>query len=126
APARAGGPGPPQRGRSRLAPVAARESCGETEHTLEGTRKLFLRGGGGSWKTILSLPRDRDDIPVREEWYVLAADPAEHHDARPSPERVADLRRRALGRFVEDRGRAAAAPEVRLPAEQRQRLRALR
>jgi arylsulfatase A-like enzyme len=121
----AGVAAPPQRGRSLLSSLSPREAYGETEHTADGTRKLFLRAGAGSWKTILSLPRDRSDKAVREEWYDLAADPAERRDQPPRSDRAESLRRQALARFAEDRGRGGEAPAVHLTPEQRERLRAL-
>jgi arylsulfatase A-like enzyme len=121
----AGVAAPPQRGRSLLSPLAPREAYGETQHTLDGTRKLFLRAGAASWKTILSLPRDGSDKTVREEWYDLSGDPGERRDAAPRADRAEELRRRALARFAEDRGRGGEAPAVHLTPEQRERLRAL-
>jgi arylsulfatase A-like enzyme len=120
----AGVAAPPQRGRSLLSPLAPREAYGETEHTADGTRKLFLRAGAGAWKAILSLPRS-GETSAREEWYDLAADPGERRASPPRPDRAEELRRRALARFAEDRGRGGEAPAVRLTPEQRERLRAL-
>jgi arylsulfatase A-like enzyme len=115
---------PSMRGRSLLRTAAEREAYGETDHTIDGTRKLFLRGGAGRWKGILSLARD-SGAPVREEWYDLAADPGE---TRSSPGAAAGaidaLRQRALARWRADRA-GAAGPPVALTPEQKERLRAL-
>lgn len=112
------------RGQSLLKPAAPRPAYGETEHTPDGTRKLFLRGGQGRWKTILSLPR-RDETPTQEEWYDLAADPREMRNHSPRDEVAGSLRKEALGRFKETRQGGSQAPTVALSAEQREQLRAL-
>ena len=121
----AGVPRPPsQQGRSLLGPVVARTAYGETEHTADGTRKLFLRAGQGSWKSILSLPR-RGETPAREEWYDLAADPRETQSRSPRDDVAGSLRKEALLRFRQSRQGAGEAPAVALTAEQREQLRAL-
>jgi arylsulfatase A-like enzyme len=111
-------------GRSLLTSPGAREAYGETDHTDDGTHKLFLRGAQGRWKAIVSL--SRADRTVRAtEWYDLASDPAEQRPAAPPPDVAEALRRRAVGRWQQ--GRAASAPgkAVALTPEQRDRLRAL-
>src|SRR6185503_15755997 len=64
------------RGRSLFAGGDAREAYGETDHTPDRTRKLFLRAGQSRWKAIVSLSPDGTAI-AREEWYDLASDPGE-------------------------------------------------
>jgi arylsulfatase A-like enzyme len=113
-----------QQGRSLLGPVAARPAYGETEHTADGTRKLFLRAGQGSWKTILSVPR-QGETPVREEWYDLATDAKETQSRAPRDDVAGSLRKEALARFKQSRQGAGAAPAVALTPEQREQLRAL-
>jgi arylsulfatase A-like enzyme len=110
-------------GRSLLRAAAERDAYGETDHTADGTRKLFLRGGQGRWKAVLSLARDTGAV-AREEWYDLGYDPGETVNS-PPPEAQADaLRQRALGRWRQGRA-GAAGPAVALTPEQRERLRAL-
>jgi arylsulfatase A-like enzyme len=111
-------------GRSLLAPLPEREAFGETDHTNDGTRKLFVRAGQGRGKTILSLRRE-DAVPAREEWYDLASDPGETRSSPPRPEAAEVIRRRAIDHWKQARGRGAGAPVVTLSAEQRERLRAL-
>jgi arylsulfatase A-like enzyme len=111
-------------GTSLLAPVASREAYGETDHTVDGTRKLFLRGGEKRWKAIFSL--DPKDASVRkEEWYDLAVDPGESRSTPPPPAVADPARRLALERWKAARGLGAGAPAVILSPEQRERLRAL-
>ena len=117
-------PQPSHAGRSLLAALPERDAYGETEHTADGTSRLFLRGGAGRWKTILSLDRASGE-PRKEEWYDLRADPAEQRDARPRVEVADAIRKRALGRWRDGRARGVGAPAVELTPEQRERLRAL-
>jgi arylsulfatase A-like enzyme len=114
----------PLAGRSLLASPGEREVYGETDHTVDRTRKLFLRAGAGRWKTILSLAPDGTKV-VREEWYDLALDKAEQRNA-PPPQAAADaIRARALERWHSGRGRGGEAPTVHLTPEQLERLNAL-
>jgi arylsulfatase A-like enzyme len=110
-------------GRSLLLRASDREAYGETDHTVDGTYKLFLRTGARGWKSIVSL--DREGASVRaEEWYDLSADPGESHPAAPPP--AADpMRRRALERWKTARRLGAGAPAIDLSPEQRERLRSL-
>src|SRR6185436_4892190 len=63
---------PAAQGKSLLAPAGAeREAYGETDHTTDGTRKLFLRAGEGRWKGVLSLDASGARIK-RQEWFDLA------------------------------------------------------
>lgn len=113
-------------GRSLLAPVSGdREAYGETDHTVDGSHKLFLRAGARRWKAILSL--DPSGGSVRgEEWYDLAADPSEKASARPPAAAADAIRARALARWKTGRGTSASsARPVCLTAEQKERLRAL-
>jgi arylsulfatase A-like enzyme len=112
-------------GRSLLTPAAGpREAYGETDHTTDGTHKLFLRGAQGRWKTIVSL--SRADRSIREtEWYDLSSDPGEKRNVSPPPELAEALRRRAVGRWQAARARSAPGPAVSLTSGQRDRLRAL-
>ena len=111
-------------GRSLLAPLPEREAYGETDHTSDGTRKLFARTGQGRGKTILSLRRE-DAVPAGEEWFDLASDPGETQSRPPRAEAAEAIRRRAIDRWKQARGRGAGAPAVKLSEEQRERLRAL-
>jgi arylsulfatase A-like enzyme len=121
----AGVPVPPSvTGRSLLAPLAAREAYGETDQTVDGTHKLFLRGGASRWKAILSLSSDAAEVRG-EEWYDLASDPTERKSVPPLPAVADPIRRRALERWRADRGAGGAARPVCLSPEQQERLRAL-
>jgi arylsulfatase A-like enzyme len=112
------------RGRSLLTPLPEREAFGETDHTNDGTRKLFVRAGEGRGKTILSLKRE--DLKVAsEEWYDLATDPGETRSRPPRDDAAEVLRRRAIDHWKQVRQTGAGAPDVKLTAEQRERLRAL-
>jgi arylsulfatase A-like enzyme len=111
-------------GRSLLAGPGDRDAYGETDHTVDGTRKLFLRGGAGRWKAIFSLSADGGETRA-EEWYDLASDPAERRSVVPAPAVADPIRRRALERWRADRGGGSAARPVCLTPEQQERLRAL-
>jgi arylsulfatase A-like enzyme len=114
-------------GRSLLAPLPAdgREAYGETDHTVDGTRKLFLRAGASRWKAIFSLTPDGSGVRA-EEWYDLAADPREVRSAPPAAAAAEPIRTRALARWKAGRAAGAAgARPVCLSAEQKERLRAL-
>jgi arylsulfatase A-like enzyme len=114
----------PMQGRSLLARAGDREEYGETDHTVDGTHKLFLRGGARRWKTILSL--DREGASVRgEEWYDLSVDSGESRSVPPPPATADAMRRLALQRWKAARRLGAGAPAVNLSPEQRERLRAL-
>jgi len=120
----AGLPIPPSvQGRSLLRPANERDAFGEPDHTADGTRKLFLRGGQGPWKAIFSLHRDSGAL-AREEWYDLARDAGEASSGTPPAAHAEALRQRALARWRADRA-GAAGPKVELTPEQRERLRAL-
>jgi arylsulfatase A-like enzyme len=114
---------PAQQGRSLLAPLGEREAYGETDHTTDRTRKLFLRAGAGRWKAILSLSPEGEQR--RCEWYDLASDPGETKDAAVPLAFADGVRARALERWREARGKGGPAPAVQLTPEQRERLRAL-
>ena len=107
-----------------LGPLPAREAYGETDHTVDGTRKLFLRGGAAHWKAILSLSPDGTETR-KEEWYDLASDPGERESIVPLPAVADPIRRRARERWRGDRGGGVAARPVCLSPEQQERLRAL-
>jgi arylsulfatase A-like enzyme len=111
-------------GRSLLAPLSEREAYGETDHTMDRSRKLFVRAGAQRWKAILSLSADGRKL-LGEEWYDLAVDPRETHPGPPSAAAADAIRLRAIERWRSDRTRGAGAPEVALTEEQRERLRAL-
>ena len=118
----AGVPIPPtMQGRSLLGPLPAREAYGETDHTVDGTRKLFLRGGAAHWKAILSLSPDGTETR-KEEWYDLASDPGERESIVPLPAVADPIRRRARERWRGDRGGGVAARPVCLSPEQQERL----
>lgn len=117
-------PLPGQQGQSLLSPLPERETYGETDHTTDGSHKLFLRGGASRWKAILALRPDRPE-PLSEEWFDLAKDAAESRDQRPREAVAAAIRQRAIDRWREGRARGSGAPPVTLTPEQRERLRAL-
>jgi arylsulfatase A-like enzyme len=121
----AGVPAPPSvAGRSLLASLPEREAYGETDQTVDGTHKLFLRGGAARWKAILSLSSDGKETRG-EEWYDLSSDPVERKSVPPAPTVADPIRRRALERWRADRGAGGAARPVCLSPEQQERLRAL-
>jgi arylsulfatase A-like enzyme len=123
----AGVPVPPgASGRAWLAsaPVPDREAYGETDQTVDGTHKLFLRGGGSRWKAIVSLSAGGGET-VSEEWYDLASDPAERKSVVPAAAIADPIRQRALARWRAGRGAGGTARPVCLSAEQQERLRAL-
>src|SRR6185503_19464866 len=111
-------------GTSLLSSPGAREAYGETDHTTDGTYKLFLRGAQGRWKTIVSLSRADRSVQAAE-WYDLASDPAEKRSVSPPADVAEALRRRAVGRWSKARSASAAGPAVSLSPEQRDKLRAL-
>ncbi len=112
-------------GRSLLRAAAdPREAYGETDNATDGTRKLFLRAGGSRWKSILSLAPDGRSVQ-QEEWYDLAADPAEKRSALPAAAVAEGIRQRGIARWRADRARAGAPRRVCLTPEQAERLRAL-
>jgi arylsulfatase A-like enzyme len=120
-----GAPPPPSMtGHSLLSVLPEREAYGETDHTTDGTRKVFLRGGAGRWKAILSLAPDGQEARG-EEWYDLASDPGEHKSIVPAAAIADPIRRRALERWRVDRGGGGAPRPVCLTPEQQERLRAL-
>jgi arylsulfatase A-like enzyme len=113
-------------GRSLLSAAPAdREAYGETDHTVDGTHKLFLRAGASRWKAIVTL--DPSGASVRnEEWYDLAADPLEKRSAPPAAAAADAIRARAVARWKAGRAAgASAAKPVCLSDEQKERLRAL-
>jgi arylsulfatase A-like enzyme len=117
-------PGPAMKGVSLLRPVAdAREMYGETDHTLDGARLSFLRGGARSWKAIL-----RSDAARREErsseWYDLARDPGEKTNRPPADALRSSIEARAKDLALKSRSAAASKP-VELSPEQKEKLRAL-
>jgi len=114
----------PLEGKSLLAPPGERDAYGETDHTTDGTPKLFLRGGGGRWKTILSLSRDGREVR-QEDWFDLASDPGEGRSVPPTAGVAETIRRRAVERWRAGRGEGTGAPSVKLTPDQVERLRAL-
>jgi arylsulfatase A-like enzyme len=111
-------------GRSLLGPPPEREAYGETDQTVDGTHKLFLRGGASRWKAILNLRADATGTSG-EEWYDLSSDPTERMSVPPAPHVADPIRRRALERWRADRGAGGASRPVCLSPEQQERLRAL-
>jgi len=118
-------PLPTQRGHSLLRSLPPeREAYGETDLGLEGTRKLYLRGGAGKWKTILSLER-MSDHQRHEEWYDLASDPRET-DSKPPPEAAASgIRDRLFKQWRNARHQGGGGQPVDLSPAQIEQLRAL-
>ena len=117
-------PAPSMKGVSLLRPLAAsREMYGETDHTTDGTRLSFLRGGARSWKAIL-----RSD-PLKQtertsEWYDLAVDPGEKANRPPVASLRASVEARAKDAALKSRSAAVGKP-VELSAEQKEKLQAL-
>jgi arylsulfatase A-like enzyme len=111
-------------GRSLLVPGADREAYGETDHTVDRTHKMFLRGGARRWKAILTLDTEGSSVS-REEWYDLSVDPGELRVASPPAATAEAMRRLALDRWKAARKLGAGAPAVKLSPDQRDRLRAL-
>ncbi len=117
-------PGPAMKGVSLLRPVSeSREMYGETDHTTDGTRLSFLRGGARSWKAILrSDPAKKDERS--SEWYDLAKDPGEKTSRPPAEALRASIETRAKDLALKSRSAAASRP-VELSPEQKEKLRAL-
>jgi len=117
-------PAPTMKGVSLLRPVSeTREMYGETDHTLDGSRLSFLRGGAASWKAILrSDPAKKDERS--SEWYDLAKDPGERENRPPAAPLRASIESRARDVALNSRS-GAAKKTVELTAEQKEKLRAL-
>jgi len=117
-------PSPGMKGVSLLRPVSeSREMYGETDHTTDGTRLSFLRGGARSWKAILrSDPAKKDERS--SEWYDLAKDPAEKTSRPPVDALRSSIETRAKDMALKSRSAAASRP-VELSPEQKEKLRAL-
>ena len=117
-------PAPSMRGVSLLRPVGEfREMYGETDHTLDGTRLSFVRGGSKSWKAILrSDPAKQKE--ASSEWYDLAADPAERTNRPPAEALRVSIEARARDLGLKSRS-GAAKKAVELSDEQKEKLRAL-
>jgi len=95
-----------------------RPAYGETDHTVDGTRKLFLRPGAGETKVIFSI-KPEDGKVTREEWYELGIDPGEGRSHPPRDEVALAVRKQAIGRWVSGRS-ATPGPKVTLTPEQRE------
>jgi arylsulfatase A-like enzyme len=90
-------------GQSLLGPVGPRDPMyGETDRTIDNTRKLFYRDGARGGKTILSLRADAASLE-KEEWYDLSADATETHSAVPRAEAAEARRARMLARWRDGR-----------------------
>jgi arylsulfatase A-like enzyme len=111
-------------GTSLLRPVPAREAFGDKGHAKDGVRKLFLRGGQGRYKLILSLDPASERV-LREEWYDLVSDPGERRVTAPPAAEADALRGRAMARWRASRAGGGQGVGVTLTPEQRERLRAL-
>ncbi len=115
---------PSMKGVSLLRPVTdLREMYGETDHTLDGTRLSFLRGGAKSWKTILRSDPLKQAVRSSE-WYDLLADPSEKTNRPPTGSLRMSIEGRAKDAALKSRSVAARKP-VELSAEQKEQLRAL-
>ena len=117
-------PAPSMKGLSLLGPLTdSREMYGETDHTIDGTRLLFLRGGARSWKAIL-----RSDLVKQEErpseWYDLAKDPREMTNQPPTESLRSSIEARARDTALKSRSTSRSVP-VELSSEQKEKLRAL-
>jgi hypothetical protein len=88
-------------GRSLLQPLPQREAYGETDHTNDGTRKLFWRGGAGRGKT--SSRWHRTARRARRSG-TTSRRTRRDRDAPPRAEAADALRARALARWKEARG----------------------
>jgi arylsulfatase A-like enzyme len=111
-------------GLSLIAPLAERRPAyGETDHTVDGTRKMFLRLGAKQSKVIFSV-KPKDGTIAREEWYELGGDPRETKNVRPREDVVNAVRQQAIGRWVAGR-RGVTGPTVKLTDEEREQLFAL-
>ncbi|MBX7184932.1 MAG: sulfatase [Vicinamibacteria bacterium] len=117
-------PAPSMKGLSLLKPVPERrEMYGETDHTLDGSRLSFLRGGAASWKAILRTdPGKRDERS--SQWFDLARDPGEKENRPPAEALRASIEARAKDLALKSRSTAAGRP-VELSSEQKEKLRAL-
>jgi arylsulfatase A-like enzyme len=89
-------------GISLLSPIPHRETYGETDHTIDKTRKLFVRDGAGRSKAIFSLTHDGHTVE-REEWYDLASDGGETRTTPPRGDVGPQVRSRAITRWCQDR-----------------------
>lgn len=116
--------GSAMKGTSLLKPLSdVREMYGETDHTTDGTRLTFLRGGANSWKAILRT--DPKTQRVRgSEWYDLALDPTERQNRPPVDSLRATIESRAKDAAFKSRAKASAKA-AELSAEQKEKLRAL-
>ena len=110
-------------GVSLLAPVPHREAYGETDHTVDSTRKLFVRDGALRSKAIFSLSKDGRTV-LREEWYDLASDAGERQPTLPRADVAAQVRARALSRWCQDRAGRHRQP-ANLSPEELERLRSI-
>ena len=117
-------PAPSMRGVSLLRPVGEfREMYGETDHTPDGTRLSFVRGGSKSWKAILrSDPAKQKE--ASSEWYDLAADPAERTNRPPAEALRVSIEARARDLGLKSRS-GVTKKAVELSDEQKEKLRAL-
>jgi arylsulfatase A-like enzyme len=100
-----------------------REMYGETDHTLDGSRLAFLRGGARSWKAIVRLDPAKQ-AERSSEWFDLAVDPREIA-SRPPPETLRQKVRSRVRDIALQSRTAAAGKPVELSAEQKEKLRAL-
>ena len=117
-------PEPAMKGVSLLRPVSEpREMYGETDHTPDGSRLSFLRGGARSWKAILrSDPAKKEERA--SEWYDLARDPGERTNRPPADALRSSIESRAKDLALKSRSIAVGKP-VELSPEQKEKLRAL-
>ena len=115
---------PGMKGASLLRAVSeSREMYGETDHTTDGTRLSFLRGGARSWKAILrSDPAKK--VESSSEWYDLGRDPGEKTNRPPADALRSSIEARAKDMALKSRSAAASRP-VELSPEQKEKLRAL-
>jgi hypothetical protein len=112
------------KGVSLLKPLSeTREMYGETDHTLDGSRLSFLRGGAASWKAILRSDRAKRD-EKSSEWYDLAKDPGERVNHPPADALRGSIEARARDLALNSRSKASKKM-VELSAEQKEKLRAL-
>ena len=103
-------------GASLLNRLEPRDAYGETEHTIDATRKLFWRTAAGG-KAIFSLAPTALEAK-QEEWYDLARDAGETKNM-PPPARAAELmRERALSRWRADRASGSSGAKVSLSPSQ--------
>jgi hypothetical protein len=107
-----------------LKPLDERQAYGETDHALPDHRKLYLRDGAGKSKLILTYDRKTQAL-TEEEWFDLAADPAETRSTPPAVAPATRLKASLLERWQTARRQGEGGLPVDLSPDQIEQLRAL-